>query len=121
MSELSKRRVLFPVLSRFQLSLVFADAVDDLSWIRQTFGSDFHAVLTRTGKPDSADSEQSLNKRLVELDVADVIMLHFRCLASDDAFLIDRSVVHDGQRCKLAQQHPRADNAGYYYTERGRQ
>jgi len=40
---------------------------------------------------------------LVQLDIADVVVLNFRSLARHDAFLVDRSIVRDSQCRELAQ------------------
>ena len=78
--------------------MIFANEVNDSLRMRQTFGDDFQVILAGTGNADATHVEQPLNERLIELNVTDVVVLHFRSVPRDDAFAIDRAVVGDGQR-----------------------
>ncbi len=63
------------------LVLIVADQFDDLFGVWQLLHNHFQIVLARTGNPDAAHVQQTLTKCLIELDVANIIVLDFGGLA----------------------------------------
>ena len=65
--------------------LVFAYRISHLARIRQIGNIDFHFVLSGTGNRDPADAQNAGQQGLLDLDVANVIVLDFGGRAIKDS------------------------------------
>src|SRR5687767_1022676 len=67
----------------------------DFLWVGNSLDADFQLVLTGAGDGDVADTQQAFERRLVDLQIADVAMANFTCLAGEQTAAEDRSLVGD--------------------------
>ena len=84
---------------------------------------DLHVVLTGRGNREGARADEAFDKRLADLDVADVVVLDLGGLAVDDAAGPDAALSRDGQglgaRAHEAGDEDRRGGEAEHEAERG--